>query len=458
MLSDVAIQASALGKAYLIYEKPQDRLKQMLLRWRTYYREYWAVQDVDLTVHQGESVGIIGRNGSGKSTLLQMIAGTLQPNSGDIVVRGRVAPLLELGAGFNPEFNGRENVRLVATVLGLSSSEIEERYDDIVAFSGIGEFVGQPVKTYSSGMFARLAFAVAAHVDADVLIVDETLSVGDASFNQKCMRYIRKFKERGTLLFVSHDAAAVTSLCDRAIWMDRGRIREQGPAKDVCLAYQASLRHETDGEAFSIAGRRRQTQRPGERDFRHEMIKGSNKRNLLDVFAFDPSAPSFGAGGGSIVAVRFIDADGNELNTVDGGEDVTLQITCLARKSIPAPIVGFLVRDRLGQNLFGDNTYVTYSSTPLTLSEGERYVASFSFRMPYLPAGEYAVATALAQGHQRDHVQHHWVDEALIFYSSGSHVTHGLIGLPMQDITISPVGGLSIPVANLGGSKRGCHG
>jgi lipopolysaccharide transport system ATP-binding protein len=440
MLSEAAIRASGLGKAYLIYDKPQDRLKQMILRWRRYYREYWAVQDVDLTIRKGETVAIIGRNGSGKSTLLQMIAGTLQPSSGSLSVSGRVAPLLELGAGFNPEFTGRENVELSATVLGLSPQQIDERYDSIVAFSGVGEFVEQPVKTYSSGMFARLAFAVAAHVDADILIVDETLSVGDAAFTQKCMRYIRKFKENGTLLFVSHDPAAVMSLCDRAIWIDKGRVREEGAAKDICLAYQASLRDETDGEAFSISGRRRETRsKPAKRDVRHETIKTSDKRNIIDVFEFDPDAPSFGAGGGRIESVRFLDHAGTGLSVIEGGEDVTLEIVCLAKQSIHAPIVGFLVRDRLGQNLFGDNTYLTYAKAPPTFGDGERFVASFSFRMPYLPAGDYAVTTALAQGTQMDHVPHHWVDEALIFHSAASHVALGLVGLPMNDIALTLV-------------------
>ncbi|WP_244480822.1 ABC transporter ATP-binding protein [Mesorhizobium sp. Root157] len=409
----------------------------MVLRNRHYYREYWAVQDVDLTIARGETVGIVGRNGSGKSTLLQMIAGTLQPNLGSLSVSGRVAPLLELGAGFNPEFTGRENVQLSAAVLGLDSRQIEERYESIVEFSGISEFVEQPVKTYSSGMYARLAFAVAAHVDADILIVDETLSVGDAAFTQKCMRYIRKFKENGTLLFVSHDAGAVTSLCDRAIWMDKGRVRGEGTAKDVSLAYQASQHEETDGEAFSISGRRRADRKPAERDVRHQAIKASDKRNVMEVFSFDPNAPSFGAGGAKIQSARFLNSSGEELAVIEGGEDVTLEISCLARKGFVSPIIGFLIRDRLGQNLFGDNTYLTYSRTPLSIGKGEKFIASFSFRMPYLPAGDYAVATALAQGSQMDHVQHHWVDEALIFHCTGSHVTHGLIGLPMHDITIT---------------------
>ncbi|UIK11670.1 ABC transporter ATP-binding protein [Rhizobium leguminosarum] len=257
MLSEIVIEATSLSKAYLIYSKPQDRLKQMFLRWRKYYQEYWAVQNVDLSIRRGETVAIVGRNGSGKSTLLQMIAGTLQPNGGSLRVHGRVAPLLELGAGFNPEFTGRENIRLSAFILGLTDREIREREESIVEFSGISDFVDQPVKTYSSGMYARLAFAVAAHVDADILIVDEILAVGDAAFAQKCMRYIRKFREHGTILFVSHDTSAVTALCDRAIWMDKGRIRAEGSARDVSLQYQASLQEEADGQTLSIEGRRR---------------------------------------------------------------------------------------------------------------------------------------------------------------------------------------------------------
>lgn len=437
MSCEVAIDASGIGKAYLIYARPEDRLKQMLFRWRRYYSEYWAVQGVDLTIRRGETVGIVGRNGSGKSTLLQMIAGTLQPSFGNLLIEGRVAPLLELGAGFNPEFTGRENVKLSAAILGLTAKEIDERYDSIVAFSGIADFVDQPVKTYSSGMFARLAFAVAAHVDADILIVDETLSVGDAAFTQKCMRYIRKFKEKGTLLFVSHDTASVVSLCDRVVWMDRGRIRAEGPAKDVCLAYQASLREESEGEAFSISGRRRELPKPTERDSRHGAIHESDKRNVLEVFEFDPDAPSFGAGAGSIEEVRFVDGAGRTLTVLEGGEDVTLEISGLAKRQIDCPIVGFYIRDRLGQNLFGDNTYLTYADSPVSLDACERFTASFSFQMPYLQTGDYSVVTALAEGTIQDHVQHHWIDEALIFRCIGSHVGQGLIGLPINDIKLT---------------------
>lgn len=445
MSSEIVIQASGLGKAYLIYSKPQDRLKQMLFRWRRYYEEYWAFQNVDLTIRRGETVGIVGRNGSGKSTLLQVIAGTLQPNAGTVDVRGRVAPLLELGAGFNPEFTGRENVKLACSILGLSADQIAERFESILDFAAIGEFIDQPVKAYSSGMFARLAFAVAAHVDADVMIVDEILAVGDAAFTQKCMRFIRKFKEKGTLLFVSHDTSSVNSLCDRAIWLDRGQIRGEGPTKDVSFAYHAALREESDGVGFTISGRRQQALNRARRDFRHQAIRDSDKRNVIEVFEFDPDAPAFGKRGATITNVRFLGSDGNELPVIEGGEEMTLEITCAAGSAIAQPIVGFNVRDRLGQNLFGDNTYLTYADDHLLVAAGAEFRATFSFQMPYLPAGDYSVAAAVAEGTQDDHVQHHWVDEALIFRCESSHVTHGLLGLPMHDIRLFTIssGGVS---------------
>ncbi|MGV1867582.1 MULTISPECIES: ABC transporter ATP-binding protein [unclassified Rhizobium] len=435
MSSEVVIKASSLSKAYLIYAKPQDRLKQMLLRWRRYYREYWAVQNVELSISRGETVAIVGRNGSGKSTLLQMIAGTLQPTAGTLDVAGRVAPLLELGAGFNPEFTGRENVRLSAAVLGLTNKQIAEREESILEFSGIGDFVDQPVKTFSSGMYARLAFAVAAHVDADILIVDEILAVGDAAFAQKCMRYIRKFREHGTILFVSHDTAAVNALCDRAIWMDKGRIRAEGSAKDISLAYQASLQEEADGQTLYIEGRRREISQPA-KDVRREIIRDSDKRNEIQVFEFDPSAPSFGAGGAKIVDVRILDKDGEAMSVIEGGEVLTVEVTCKADDELNGPIIGFLVRDRLGQNIFGDNTFLSYAPAPLRVSKGNVFRAQFTFQMPYMPSGDYAIATALAEGTQLDHRQHHWVDEALIFHCESSHVTHGIIGLPMTNIQL----------------------
>ncbi len=216
---------------------------------RSYCREFWALRDVEFTVERGETVGIIGRNGSGKSTLLQLICGTLAPTAGEVKVKGRVAALLELGAGFNPEFSGRENVYMCASILGLERAEIDRRFPDIAAFAEIGEFIERPVKTYSSGMYVRLAFAVIAHVDADILVIDEALAVGDAFFTQKCMRFLRDFQKRGSLLFVSHDTSAVINLCRRALWLEEGRMRMAGSAKDVCEAYLATLFETRPGQA-----------------------------------------------------------------------------------------------------------------------------------------------------------------------------------------------------------------
>jgi len=448
MSSEIAIQAAGLGKAYAIFKKPQDRLKQMLARGRRrYYDEYWALRGIDLTVHKGETIGIIGRNGSGKSTFLQLVCGTLTPTCGTLAVNGRIAALLELGAGFNPEFTGRENVYLAASVLGLSNEQIDQRYDAIAAFADIGDFINQPVKLYSSGMYARLAFAVAAHVDADILIVDEILAVGDAAFTQKCMRFIHKFRETGTLFFVSHDTTQVVSLCDRAVWLDRGQVQEIGPAKDVCYRYIADLHSERDtSNAFRIGGNRATAPIAAApvRDPRSELLKSSQHRNEIEIFDFNDESPWFGAQGARIVGINLLNTQGEVLPSLEGGEEVVLRVTCQTQKEINGPIVGFYVKDKLGQNLFGDNTYLTYRGMPVTVPAGQSFAASFRFQLPYLPTGDFAVTVAVAEGTQDDHVQHHWLDDAMFFRVHSSHLIRGLIGLPMHDIALE-VDGVRMP-------------
>jgi lipopolysaccharide transport system ATP-binding protein len=443
MSSEVVISAQGVGKCYAIFKRPEDRLKQMLaFGRRKYYSEYWALRHVNLEVRRGEAVAIIGRNGAGKSTLLQMICGTLQPTTGKVEVKGRVAALLELGAGFNPEFTGRENVYLAAAILGLSNKEIDARYDDIAEFAGIGDFIDQPVKLYSSGMYARLAFAVAAHVDADVLIVDEILSVGDAAFGQKCMRFIRKFKETGTLLFVSHDTASVTNLCDSAIWIERGELKESGQAKEVVYSYLASLYAEhDDGGEFKIGGVRKvpAVERRAVADPRRSLLSESEHRNALEIFDFDPEGVWFGQRGATIRQARLLDVEKHLLPNLAGGEEVLLEIEVEAHVPLDRPIVGFYIKDRLAQNLFGDNTYLTYRAAPISAQAGERLIGRFHFQMPYLPSGDYSINVAVANGTQTDHVQHHWIDDAMFFRVDSSHVMKGLVGVPMIDIVLETV-------------------
>ncbi|OEF94376.1 ABC transporter ATP-binding protein [Vibrio splendidus] len=240
MSSNIAVSVKNLTKSYHIYEKPRDRLMQMLMRGkRKYYREFSALSDISFDVIKGDSVGVLGHNGAGKSTLLQLLTGTLTASSGSMVTKGRIAALLELGAGFNPEFTGKENVYMNATILGLSKEEIDSKYDAIIAFADIGDFIGRPVKTYSSGMYVRLAFAVAVHTDPELLIIDEALAVGDIRFQMKCLKHMEQMKEKGTtVLFVSHSPEQVKRFCNKAIWLDKGKLRANGTSSRVCDLYR----------------------------------------------------------------------------------------------------------------------------------------------------------------------------------------------------------------------------
>ena len=239
----IAIRVQNLSKCYQLYNQPHDRLKQFLWRGRRqYYREFWALKDVSFEVAKGEVLGIVGLNGSGKSTLLQLICGTLTPTHGEVTVQGRIAALLELGAGFNPEFSGRENVFMSAAIMGLSQQEIEARFEEIVDFSGIRDFIDQPVKTYSSGMYVRLAFSVAISVDPDILVIDEALSVGDGTFAHKSFDRIMQLRKQGaTIVFCSHNLFQVDMLCDKALWLEHGRMRGFGAVSDVLPSYTHSL-------------------------------------------------------------------------------------------------------------------------------------------------------------------------------------------------------------------------
>ncbi len=447
-----AIKVQGLGKCYQIYPNPRDRLKQFFaprvqsifgLNPKQYFREFWALKDVSFEIKKGATLGVIGRNGSGKSTLLQILCGTLHPTSGQVEVNGRVAALLELGAGFNPEFTGRENVYMNAAVLGLTPEEVDTRFDSIAEFADIGDFIDQPVKVYSSGMYVRLAFAVIVHVDADILVIDEALAVGDAFFTQKCMRFLRNFKENGTLVFVSHDAGAVTGLCDSVLWLDKGILKAHDGAKRITEQYLASFYASESATAkatnFSVRKERSDNVQPllVQKDIRSDLINTSTLRNDLQVFAFQPAVSAdFGIRGAEIRHVALHDAHGEVMYHILGGEQVTLHIQVAAIQDLYSPIIGFSLKDKLGQVLFGDNTYLSYLDSPLSVQAGTIFEAQFSFQIPILPTGDYSIAAAIATGTQNDHIQHHWIHDALIIKSITSSVSTGLVGVPMSNIQL----------------------
>jgi lipopolysaccharide transport system ATP-binding protein len=443
---NIAIRVQNLSKCYQIYDTPRDRLKQFVMPRlqglagqspRQYFREFWALRDVSFEVKKGETVGIIGRNGSGKSTLLQMICGTLNPTSGSIQTNGRIAALLELGSGFNPEFTGRENVYMNASVLGLSNEEIKGRFDDIVAFADIGDFVEQPVKTYSSGMMVRLAFAVIAHVGADILVIDEALAVGDAVFTQKCMRFLRKFMEQGTVLFVSHDSGSVLTLCQHAIWLNKGAVFQTGAAKEVVEAYTQFTLQEIYGDKVHL------TSVDANKSTSHEEKNLAadatiDKGTSVTFFTQLEESSGWETGKANILSVRLLNKDGEDMPMLHGGELVNLEIVAVTHESIYSPILGWFIKDRLGQSLFGENTY-TYVNPPLLVNAGKKIKAVFQFQIPLLPNGEYAITVAIAEGDPFEHTQHHWLHDAVILKIATDKLRYGLVGIPFSEVSLNVI-------------------
>jgi len=441
-----AVQVRGLSKNYRLYEKPEDRLKESIYAAfnrlfgrgpAKYSGEFKALSNVSFDVKRGETIGIIGCNGSGKSTLLQMICGTLGPSSGTIKVNGRVAALLELGSGFNPEFTGRENVYMNATIFGMTAKELDEKYEEIVAFADIGDFLDQPVKTYSSGMMLRLAFAVVAHVNADILVIDEALSVGDAIFTQKCMRFIKSFQQKGTLMFVSHDLSAVQNLCEYAIWLEKGAIRMMGVSRDVTNAYlQATLqtvygdRHHLDSVA------------PDDALFDASNSGNVSKRPLIDydvqMTAHENLDLSKGwkTGMAEVQSAVLLNKESDSDSIFRGGEKVRMTITAIAHEPLESPILGFIVKDRLGQDLFGENTLPFTCVSPTPVLAGQTFKAEFDFTLPMLPNGEYVVMASVADGTLYKHVQHHYLHDAMVITVSSSKVRWGLTGVLFDRVSM----------------------
>ncbi|PSC02614.1 ABC transporter ATP-binding protein [Alsobacter soli] len=416
------IRAEGLTKSYPRRSGTAAALLGAILGRRT-GEGYRALSDVDLELRPGEALGVIGRNGAGKSTLLQILAGSLQPTAGSIERRGRVAAMLALGAGFHPDFTGRENVLLSAAAYGLNEAEIAAKLPLVEAFADIGHFLDHPVRDYSSGMYARLAFAVCAHVDADVLIVDEILTVGDAAFQARCRAWMETFLERGALVFVSHDELAVLSVCTRALWLENGRQAAEGRPDEVVQAYRRAM-----ARLDPVQPAPTRLERDAGIDFAADARRG---RNPIQVTPFSAGAPSHGHGGASITDVAFVDAAGRRCPTIQGGGEVELRIRGRTEAAVGRPIVGFILRDAMGQNLMGDNTYLAHREEPRALAAGECFDAVFAFRMPYLPDGLYTLAPSIIEGTQRSHVHLCWLEDAVVLTVSGSPVELGAVGVPM---------------------------
>lgn len=454
MSSEFALSLNQVSKAYEVYSDPRDRVRQALrprlgrlvrpfgisLPERNYFDTYWALKELTFDVRRGETVGVIGQNGSGKSTLLKLVCGTLAPTTGEIATAGRIGALLELGSGFNPEYTGRENVMLNASLLGLTQEQTLERLDDILSFADIGEFVSQPVKTYSSGMAMRLAFAVIAHIDADILVIDEALAVGDIYFQQKCMRWLRQFRENGTVLFCGHDTGAVLNLCQRAVWLDRGSMRAMGDAKEVAEAYSAFIHTKAAGLPDEVVRNRR----PGQPKLRvaneaapvevskpvRKILPAPPPPDKPVVFDWLAESDSFGTRDAEIIEAKLEDADGNPLTWIQGGETVAVSITACANKDIDDLIAGFHIKDRLGQAIVGTNTITEAFSTPNVIS-GQTVTVRFAFVLPLLATGRYTITTALASGTLDAHVQLHWVHDSIVFDVLSPYGNGVLITVPM---------------------------
>lgn len=457
MNSNISISVEHLAKAYRLYHVPIDRLKEVVhpLR-KKYFREFHALNDVNFEVRRGDTLGIIGRNGSGKSTLLKIIAGVLTPTSGNVEVNGKVSALLELGTGFNPELTGIENVYFSGTIMGFSKGEMDAKVDDILSFADIGKFIYQPVKTYSSGMFVRLAFAVAINVDPEILIIDEALSVGDMRFSMKCLRKMKDLIGRGTsAIFVSHDMVSVMNFCREVVWLHDGRIFQKGNPKRITTNYANFMTYgflppemnrqekapDSDDDEYRPTSQLFDASAGGDSD--PKLIEKLEKLNWTDL----SSLPGIGEGGAVIRRIAICTAESGGSQVVfAGGEQCEVLLDLQTSCRLSSPIVCADFRDRKGNLIFGLNTYFVGPIMP-EIGAGKRVVISFRFKMPLLLNGEYSIAVALADGSPESHVQHHIVNEALIvnLASMDAPRRHYMVSLESYDCAVHNLNSMNIP-------------
>ena len=404
-----AVEFDGVSKSYSIYASPGDRLKELAtLQRKKFHEDFWALRDISFEIKRGETFCIVGQNGSGKSTLLQMVAGILRPSAGTVTVNGRVAALLELGAGFNQEFSGRDNVYLNGAILGLSTKQIDQRYREIEEFAEIGEFINQPVKTYSSGMVVRLAFAVAISVDPEVLLVDEALAVGDLYFRHRCMRKVHELRSRGiTILFVSHAAADVKAIGDRTMWLENGRMVELGETDRVVERYLAAM---------------------VEKDTRYLALKATHARPEwadqvaapIEVIDTIPNIDHrYGDGRAEVIGIAVVDGHGGALPLLQPSSRIVVRISIRANHSLAMPIVGFMMRNHLGIDFAGTNTLrEEYELAPMR--PGDIYTVDFYLDLPELYPSSFSFSPAVADGTLVSYQMCDWIDNAITLQMANS--------------------------------------
>jgi len=412
------IRAKNISKAYKLYSTPAARLKEAIFRGRKKYHDvFWAVSDVTFDIAPGSTVGVIGRNGSGKSTLLQIIAGILKPTEGEVEVNGRVAALLELGSGFDPEFTGRENVYMNASILGLSANEIDEKFAEIEAFAGIGTFIDQPVKKYSSGMFVRLAFATAVNVNPDILLVDEALSVGDVVFQHRCMAKIRKFQEEGkTIFFVSHDMGAVAKLCTQAILMESGKMMMMGAPADIIHEYYRLV-----VSAEENYGSLESAQHVNNSDFE------SKRLSMKPIVSYDGR---IGGVSGEILSFCLTDSGGQERAVFYGGDRVSMQILIKCNMDAEMPVAGISIKDLYGSEILRSNSDIVGSYSGM-LKKGSAVLVTFNFVLPDLRKGSYSVSAGFGSGTTDNCLMFDYIENITVFEMENKGVCLGMLDIPL---------------------------
>lgn len=431
-MSDHAISLRNVRKKYCLYSRNVHRVLELLFPWgKTYHTPFYAVQGIDLEVRRGETVGIIGRNGSGKSTMLQLICGILQPTDGKVEINGRISALLELGAGFNPEFTGRDNVYLTTSIMGLTREETDRRFQQIADFAEIGEFIDQPVKMYSSGMFVRLAFATAISVDPEILIVDEALAVGDIFFQQKCMNYMKQMMQSRTIVLVSHDMHAVSNLCDRVVVMENGLKLYDGDTAEGISLYTRLVHNELFDRSSEIT--------EGDMEI-PETVAATLAASDPDFMNWMPVAEGVRGGANDVVIQRVSVTKGGELfKTVERGDTVEVRMLIWARRPLSETIFGYTVKDRVGVAVFGENS-VSLLENPPQLAAGYT-VVRFSFDWPEVYSQEYTLTFGIGEGsHPYDHRIQCWAHNifSCVAVTPGRFV-HGLFNNRLKSLSLNPV-------------------